>query len=348
MSDGVLQQVLHESVEQDAVAVDDNRACLGGDLQSQPIGLRPHEGQHAVDDLGEVNRPRVRDAVLGPGQGQQSVHQPLVAGIDLQQGLAEADQFGRGIGSAHRHLEQGLIDRQRCLELVRGVADELPLRCEGCVEAGQHGVDRGTQFPPLVPGSGQGDPFVQVAIHDTAGGGGDLTQRTQHRTSDEPACDQAGGGQPGHDDQPATHQRSQGLRAQPFPDGLLREHSAGLGLRGLLFGTRRRLYRDGDVDRLLRDGLVGHQAGDEQSQPAHDQSQAAEEQGQPRADGQPGHGSRYPAPVTVSTSGGSPSLRRSVMTVTRTTLVSGSMFSSQTFSRSCSALTTVPSARRSS
>ncbi|CAM5717874.1 hypothetical protein SGLAM104S_06487 [Streptomyces glaucescens] len=43
--------------------------------------------------------------------------------------------------------------------------------------------------------------------------------------------------------------------------------------------------------------------------------------------------------------GGSPSLRRRVMTVTRTTLVNGSVFSSQAFSSSCSAETTAPSLR---
>src|SRR3954462_11054813 len=45
--------------------------------------------------------------------------------------------------------------------------------------------------------------------------------------------------------------------------------------------------------------------------------------------------------------GGSPSLRRRVMTVTRTTLVNGSVFSSQAFSSSCSAETTAPSLRSS-
>ncbi len=43
--------------------------------------------------------------------------------------------------------------------------------------------------------------------------------------------------------------------------------------------------------------------------------------------------------------GGSPSLRRRVITVTRTTLVNGSVFSSQAFSSSCSADTTAPSLR---
>src|SRR5581483_11423287 len=57
--------------------------------------------------------------------------------------------------------------------------------------------------------------------------------------------------------------------------------------------------------------------------------------------------SRYPTPGTVSITAGSPSFLRSVIIVTRTTLVNGSMCSSQACSRSCSELTTAPSARSS-
>src|SRR5579859_7540860 len=62
----------------------------------------------------------------------------------------------------------------------------------------------------------------------------------------------------------------------------------------------------------------------------------------------PGHGSRYPQPTTVSIGSGSPSLRRSLATVTVTVLVNGSAFSSQTRSSRSSALTTAPSATSSS
>src|SRR5262245_66385328 len=53
-------------------------------------------------------------------------------------------------------------------------------------------------------------------------------------------------------------------------------------------------------------------------------------QGEPDADGgvPAVHGSRYPVPETVSITGGSPSLRRRFMMVNRTTLVNGSVCSS--------------------
>src|SRR6266536_6338129 len=75
------------------------------------------------------------------------------------------------------------------------------------------------------------------------------------------------------------------------------------------------------------------------------------QQGEPDPDSglpPPCHGMRYPAPGRVWMTGGSPSFRRSIMIVNRTTPVNGSMCSSQAFSSSCSAETTPPSARRSS
>src|SRR5439155_24613922 len=54
---------------------------------------------------------------------------------------------------------------------------------------------------------------------------------------------------------------------------------------------------------------------------------------------------RYPVPMTVSITGGWPSLRRRFMSVTRTVFVNGSGCSSHTRSSRVSALTTAPSAR---
>src|SRR5262249_32922439 len=81
---------------------------------------------------------------------------------------------------------------------------------------------------------------------------------------------------------------------------------------------------------------------------ARDQQQSAVEDGEPDPDRGAAHGTRYPTPGTVSTTGGSPSLRRSLITVTRTMFVKGSTFSSQARSRRSSAETTAPQARSSS
>ena len=82
--------------------------------------------------------------------------------------------------------------------------------------------------------------------------------------------------------------------------------------------------------------------------PAHGE-QAGVEQGQSGADGQPRAAAhiRYPLPITVSISGGSPSLRRSRVIVTETMLLNGSTSASHTCSSSSSALTTAPSAASS-
>src|SRR6266542_2023931 len=77
--------------------------------------------------------------------------------------------------------------------------------------------------------------------------------------------------------------------------------------------------------------------------------QAGVEQGQSCANGQPRAAThiRYPLPITVSISGGSPSFRRSRVIVTETMLLNGSTSASQTCSSSSSALTRAPSAASS-
>src|ERR1043166_8996727 len=77
--------------------------------------------------------------------------------------------------------------------------------------------------------------------------------------------------------------------------------------------------------------------------------EAGVEQSQARANGQrrPAAHIRYPLPITVSISGGSPSLRRSRVIVTETMLLNGSTSASHTCSSSSSALTSAPSAASS-
>ena len=61
-------------------------------------------------------------------------------------------------------------------------------------------------------------------------------------------------------------------------------------------------------------------AGDQEDNPVKNR------QAQPDRGGRPAHqASLYPTPMTVSTTGGSPSFRRSVMIVIRTTFVNGSI-----------------------
>src|SRR5262249_35017763 len=95
---------------------------------------------------------------------------------------------------------------------------------------------------------------------------------------------------------------------------------------------------------------AGHQGvGDRDDERAAHCEQPGIEERQPRPHGQPWDAhSRYPLPTTVSISGGSPSLRRSRATVTETMLLNGSRLASPTCSSSSSALTTRPSAARSS
>src|SRR5947209_9645253 len=113
------------------------------------------------------------------------------------------------------------------------------------------------------------------------------------------------------------------------------------------------------------DVMAHQQVADRQQHPAGDQEHGPVEQRQAQPDRgrrtvpaqprQPAAGPRftrpalhhfilYPTPITVSTTEGSPSLRRNVMIVIRTTLVNGSMCSSHTRSSRSSVDTAAPSA----
>src|SRR5207247_8499761 len=106
--------------------------------------------------------------------------------------------------------------------------------------------------------------------------------------------------------------------------------------------------------------LVDQQPGEheQQQRPADQQDPVDQRQPQPDRRPQPptaprvinrhGTTTRYPAPTTVSISGGSPSFFRSVITVTRTVVVNGSALASQTRSSSSSLDTTAPRALTSS
>src|SRR5438093_12908578 len=74
----------------------------------------------------------------------------------------------------------------------------------------------------------------------------------------------------------------------------------------------------------------------QEESPGVEQGETEADGGTPRPAARGGHGMRYPTPGTVSMTGGSPSFRRSIMTVNRTTPVNGSAGSSHAFSRSCS------------
>jgi hypothetical protein len=65
----------------------------------------------------------------------------------------------------------------RGAQFVGGVRDEVPLRLERGLKAGEQAVERVTEFPEFLVAVGQAQPFVRAAGGDRAGGGGDDPQR---------------------------------------------------------------------------------------------------------------------------------------------------------------------------
>ena len=138
------------------------------------------------------------------------------------------------VGVAEGELEQGALEREGGAQLVGGVGDELPLRVEGGLEAGEQSVEGGAELLELVVGPLEGEPAVEVARGDVAGGVGDRAQRTQGAAGDHPA----------EPDREHGHHRER----DPGVDQQLVQRRVGLALRGRL----RDLLRAGEPRRADR------------------------------------------------------------------------------------------------
>ena len=181
VGDSVLQQVVDQAFQQPGVTLEADRVDgeLGGDLSGVGGRLDPAD---ALPEQGiELDGPRVGQPGVGPGQREQRVHDPLLAGVDLQQRSTELDQLGRGVGIGQRDVDQGAVDRDRGLQLVRGVPDECLLVLERRRQPFHHRVEGAGELAQLVPRTGHRDPLVEVAGSDHPRGRGDLLDRSQQR-----------------------------------------------------------------------------------------------------------------------------------------------------------------------
>src|SRR6266545_2305070 len=107
--------------------------------------------------------------------------------VDGEQVGAELTQRLVRLRVVEGDFDEGAVDGQGCAQLVGGVGDESALAVEGTVQASEHGVEGVCEVLDLVAGAVQGDAFVEAAVSDAAGGGGDLLQRVQRPSGEEPS-----------------------------------------------------------------------------------------------------------------------------------------------------------------
>jgi hypothetical protein len=247
--DGVVDQVGHQLLDQDGVAVEGGGLDTGLDVQAQTTDRGAGGGQGFAGDGGQVGGLARGGAGFAAGQGEQRLDEVFGLGVGGEQfpadGLPGAGGGGR-VGEGD--LEQGAFPGQRGAQLVRGAGGEAPLGIEGGLQPGEQAVEGVAEFLELVIGAVQGQPVVQAAGGDPPGGGGHRAQRAQHPAGDDPAY--RGGGH--RDDRQGD---GAGDQQQPLGVGDLR-----LGLRNRLSllsgGQGRRLLNllgegDGNCDHVV-------------------------------------------------------------------------------------------------
>ena len=90
-----------------------------------------------------------------------------------------------------RHLEQGLGDRQRGAQLVRGVGREPLLFGNLCFQPREHGVERVRELTELVLVAIQLNTVGKRSVRRRAGGVRDAGQRGEHAAGEQPPSDEA-------------------------------------------------------------------------------------------------------------------------------------------------------------
>ena len=124
---------------------------------------------------------------------------------------AELAQRLAGLRVVEGDVDERAVDGQRGAQFVGGVGDEPALAVEGAVEAFQHGVEGVGEIFDLVVGAGQGDSFVQAAVGDSAGGGGDVLQRPQCPAGQQPAEPSGRGAEDAEGHQGGDEHRAHGV-----------------------------------------------------------------------------------------------------------------------------------------
>ncbi|MCQ0012228.1 hypothetical protein LUX73_51395 [Actinomadura madurae] len=186
--DRVLDEVLHEPLDEHRVTPRGGRAEPPVDGHVAGPGLRGGLLEDVPRHVGQVQRPGVHHDVLGAGEGEQPVDEPLVPPVDDQERLAQPfDVVGR-VRAAHRHVDQRPVDRERGAQLVRGVRDEPALPVERPRQPAEHRVEGVGQLLDVVARPLVGDPLGEVvAARHPPRRVGDRVDGAQRPVGEQPA-----------------------------------------------------------------------------------------------------------------------------------------------------------------
>jgi len=295
---GVVEQVDDEPLEQHGVAGHRRFPERGGNGDAG----RGAAVQGVLGDGGQVEGLGAGGLVVGAGQDEQRVDEPLAVPDRLADLGGHGDQFvDRRARLGQDDVGSGAHQGQGGAQFVAGVGDELALGAERAVEALQHRVEGVGQLAELVARALQGDALRQVVLGGGAGGGGELVDRAQDPPGGEPAHDGREHGDHGQAEQGVGQQVGQG-------GGALRA-GAGLDTLGIQRGALARGRRPAGLGRVkapadlqldrrrdspdgpgVAQGVGDQQVGGGDQRGAAEGEQGGVQHGEPGAGAQPGAG----------------------------------------------------------
>ena len=220
---GVLQQVVEQLAEQRPVRVGPERLAFGTlpAKVGRPLVVRP-----AADVLGgpggQVEAFHVGQAGLGlgPGEEQERLDDPPEPDGVVVEPIQDALVLRDGAGAATGDLDRGDQGGQRCAQLVRRLAGELPLPLEGHVQAVEEPVEAAGEVLQLVARPRAGEPDIVERHgagrlgHERQRGQGPAGEVTPDRRGERPEAqrDQRQGG--GQRPDVGLHRLERGPRGQ--------------------------------------------------------------------------------------------------------------------------------------
>jgi hypothetical protein len=182
MPDGVVHQVPDQPGQIfSATAYGSSRNPRGVDGDG---GVLPCLRCFFEDDVVEVDQSeRCRGGVGVRGEHQQVLDQPFHSLAVLKE-LVDHDLPVGAVRMRPGHLERGPERRERALELVGSVGDELTLASRRRLEPFQHGVHRVGEALDLIGGVGYRHPPVQRGVRDGRHFRADVLHRPQSTTDE--------------------------------------------------------------------------------------------------------------------------------------------------------------------
>jgi hypothetical protein len=117
--DGVVDQIGHELLDQERVAVEDGRLDARLDVQAEAADPWAGDGQGGAGDGGEVGGLALGEAGFTAGQGEQGLDEVFLLGVEGEQVPADVLPGGSGAGRIGAgDLEQSAFPGQRGAQLV--------------------------------------------------------------------------------------------------------------------------------------------------------------------------------------------------------------------------------------